>query len=483
MRRWQEGLRPVWTLTVREVRDFFRDWRLVAPIVLLTLIFPILANLAARATFTFFRRYGGHIIAERTVPFLLMVVGFFPITFSLVIALETFVGEKERKSLEPLLATPLSDGQLYLGKMLASLIPPLGASYLGMGAYLIGLYLFQGWFPATELLIQIFALTTAEALVMVSGAVVVSSQTTSVRAANLLASFIIIPMAFLVQAESFIMLWGRYASLWWLLAFLLVGDVLLIRMGLRLFNREELLGREIDVLRLGRLWRTFRRHFVWEWWLFGRSRERVSRPVRWLGWPVGLYLREVPAILRRSLPATLVVLAGIGGAVALGWRIAARYPVTLSFSNPSRSFFDNITPTFILLNNLRALSLGALLGMFSFGSLAVAPLLVTLGLAVYLGLQFLWSGYTPWVFLALLMPHGALEIPAAFLWSAMAVRLGATFIAPPRGMAVGEAWLQALADFLKVALALVLPALVVAAWIEARITPGVAMWVFWAQGG
>ena len=47
-----------------------------------------------------------------------------------------------------------------------------------------------------------YLLITVEALVMVSGAVVVSSQTTSVRAANLLASFIIIPMALLMQAEA-----------------------------------------------------------------------------------------------------------------------------------------------------------------------------------------------------------------------------------------------------------------------------------------
>ncbi|MCZ7671251.1 MAG: hypothetical protein M5U34_31010 [Chloroflexi bacterium] len=41
--------------------------------------------------------------------------------FPWIIALEVFVGEKERKSLEPLLATPLTDAQLYLGKMVAVL--------------------------------------------------------------------------------------------------------------------------------------------------------------------------------------------------------------------------------------------------------------------------------------------------------------------------------------------------------------------------
>ncbi|HHS97562.1 MAG TPA: hypothetical protein ENK08_06630 [Chloroflexi bacterium] len=478
----REDLRLIWTLTAREIRDVLRDWRLVTPILLLTLLFPIVANLVAQATFRFFQRYGGHIIAERTVPFLLMVVGFFPITFSLVIALESFVGEKERKSLEPLLATPLSDTQLYVGKILSSLIPPLAASYLGMASYLIGLYLTRRWAPSLELLAQMFALTTAEALVMVSGAVVVSSQTTSIRAANLLASFIILPMAFLVQAESFLMLWGQYTSLWWLLAFLLVSDVLLIRMGLRLFNREELLSREIDRIQIRRVWETFRRHFAWEWWLFGRKRQAVPRALRWTGWLAGFYLREAPAILRRSSPAMLVVLAGVVGAGVLGWSIASRFPITLSFDEPGRAFFGGITPTFILGNNLRALSVGAILGTLSFGSLAVTPLLITLALAVYVGLQILWSGYSPWVVLALVGPHGILEIPAAFLWCAAAVRLGASFITPSPGMTVGEAWLQALADFLKTALFIVLPALAIAALIEARITPGVAMWVFWAYG-
>jgi ABC-type Na+ efflux pump permease subunit len=107
-------------ITRREVRDSLRDWRIVTPIAILTLVFPFLMDFTANLAREFVVRYGGEnaIIAERLNPFLFMIVGFFPITFSLVIALETFVGEKERNSLEPLLATPISDTQLYLGKML-----------------------------------------------------------------------------------------------------------------------------------------------------------------------------------------------------------------------------------------------------------------------------------------------------------------------------------------------------------------------------
>jgi hypothetical protein len=91
------------------------------------------------------------------------------------------------------------------------------------------------------------ALATVQAR-MVSGAVVVSTQTTSVRAANLLASFIVVPMALLIQGESIIMFWARYDTLWGVIAAQVVIAALLVRMGVANFNREELLGRELDTL-------------------------------------------------------------------------------------------------------------------------------------------------------------------------------------------------------------------------------------------
>ncbi len=59
--------------------------------------------------------------------------------------------------------------------------------------------------------------------------------------------------------------------------------------------------------------------------------------------------------------------------------------------------------------------------------------------------------------LAFVMPHGVLEMPAAIIATALAVRLGAALIAPPRGMTVGRGGLQALADFVKLFLAVVRP--------------------------
>jgi hypothetical protein len=58
------------------------------------------------------------------------------------------------------------------------------------------------------------------------------------------------------------MFWGNYATLWWVVIGLAVFSALLIRVGLAHFQREELLGREIDVLNLRWAWRIFRSQFT-----------------------------------------------------------------------------------------------------------------------------------------------------------------------------------------------------------------------------
>lgn len=484
-----ESWRLIKTVVEREVYDTLRDWRMVVPIVILTLFFPAfmswIANLALRGV----TRYGAEIVGERMIPFLLMVVGFFPISFSLVIALETFVGEKERKSIEPLLATPLTDAQLYVGKMLAAMIPPLLASYLGVTVYLLGLYVIEGWSPPLVVLILVLLLTTAEGVVMVSGAVVVSSQTTSVRAANLLASFIIVPMTLLIQGEALIMFRANYGVLWWIVLFLLVVDIVLVRMGIHTFNREAVLGREIDELNLGYLWQQFRSRMRWEPWLFGIDIHALPRRLRWLGWIGGLYAREIPVVLRRSWLALATVGVALILAAFLGYAFAIRYPIPAesfqqrgitadAFVQSQELGLLTFTPWGVLLHNVRVLMAAILLAIFSFGTLAVVLLMLPFGVVSFLVVQSANFGYNPALFfIAGVLPHGLFEVPAAAIATALAVRLGATFMAPPRGMTVGEWWLWALADLVKVSVALVLPLLAAAAVIEVYVTPQVVLWL------
>ena len=465
------AMNGTWIVARREIRDQLRDWRILTPIIILTLFFPLLMNFTAQQALEFVTRYGAPIIGERLIPFLLMIVGFFPISISLVIALESFAGERERLSLEPLLATPLTDGQLYFGKMIASLVPPLGAAYLGIIVYIVGLVWQINWRPDPQLLIQIVALTTIQAIMMVSGAVVISSQTTSVRAANLLSSFIIVPVAELIIGESLIMFWGRYNILWWLVLALGLIALVLARMGLRLFNREELLGREIDVfdLRLAvrRFWSAFRNHaktpIDWYKGILTHSLSGVKKPILItsglliIGYIVGFQLAE-----QFTLPADFVTLSTINEETAVRFR--------------DLSLFGQAGWLWIFSNNIRAIAIATILGTFTFGVLAEILLMAPIGIIGYFMGNIAFAGGNSLLFMiALVLPHAILEIPAAIIAGAAILQLGMAALSVPKGQSLSESWIIALAEWARLGIGLVLPLLLGAALIEAYITPRIAL--------
>lgn len=469
----RKALRPVFVIAAREVRDQFRDWRIIFPILGLTILFPFLMNFTASQMLGFVNKYGANIIGERLVPFLLMIVGFFPISVSLVIALESFVGEKERGSIEPLLNTPLKDWQLYMGKLLSSTVPPLLSSYLGMSVYIIGLALSAIPIPDIQLLILVLCMTTVQAFMMVAGAVVVSCQATSVRSANLLSSFIILPVAFLIQGESLVMFWGNYATLWWVVFGLSVLSLLLVRVGLAHFQREELLGREIDVL-----------NFRWGWRIFrGQFTEGARNLLEW-------YRVVIPATIYRMRWAIAVASLTAIAAFFTGTYLVRMFPI--EFDNTSGDFSDKIQslmkywPMFSLApalaiwwQNVRALFVGLILGVFSFGILGILPLFVTLAVVGYLYQLLAINGMPSGIIIAgLVLPHGIIEIPAAILATAAVVYAGAKMATPAATETFGETSLRSIADWLKIMLAVVMPLLILAAGIETWITPHIALELF-----
>jgi len=465
----RSDLQPALIIARREVRDQFRDWRIIFPILGLTLFFPFLMNFTAQQMMGFVQQYGANIIGDRLVPFLLMIVGFFPISVSLVIALESFVGERERGSIEPLLSAPLEDWQLYLGKLLSSTVPSLGASFLGMTVYIIGLIITKVELPELQFILQIIALTIFQAVVMVSGAVVISSQATSVRAANLLASFIIIPMALLVQGEAMVMFWGRDSySLWWIVAGLAMLSVLLVRVGLAHFRREELLGREIDQLNFKWGWRTFKSAFS------GGERNLI-------GW----YRRAVPQALREIRWAALAMMVLAGAGIWIGSQQTRLFNLPLD----AETFKENLALVNNLLRsggsipilavfgqNLRVVIVILLLGIFTMGILGVLPLFATLGVVGFIGQTLANNGFPVMeTIAALFVPHGIFEIPALILVTAAALQMGLMMATPFTGKTVGETFLESLGKWCRVALGLALPLLLFAAVVEIWVTPQIAL--------
>lgn len=462
---------PVWLVTRRELRDQFRDWRILFPLIVLTVAFPLLMNEVARSAVEFVSRYGGTLLVDRLVPFSVLIIGFFPITISLVVALESFVGEKERGTIEPLLSTPLKDWHIYMGKLLIGVLTPLTASLVAIGFYLIIVSHQRIDMPPLSVLIQLLALTIAHAVLMVSAAIVISVQSTSVKAANLLASFIVIPVAVLMQGESALLFWGNNQVLWLAVAGVLILTGLIIRVGLSHFQREYLLGREIDVLDLRWAWRTF-----WSYFKGGASSIRewysleVGRVLRYLTFPVSVLVLLAALTLWGGFQWTVRTVPDFVDLASPNavQRVSEQFKQTTTLASLGQSF----SAPFIFAHNLRAVGLILLAGLVSFSVLGMLVYMVNLStVGILLGV-FQLLGYSP-VALAIsgLLPHGIFEIPALILASAAMLRIGVVLVTPQIGKSLGEVLLEALADWTKIAVGVVVPLLLVASVIETYITP------------
>ncbi len=505
--KYRKDFSLVWIVAQRELVDQMRDWRVIMPMIILVIFFPYLMNFAARQAVDFINQYGANTVAERIIPFLVLVVGFFPVTVSLVVALESFVGEKERGTIEPMLSSPLEDWHMYFGKLIAGTLVPLGAGYLSTALYLGGLVYQKIALPEAEMIIQTLALSTVQTVLMVSAAMVISTQSTSVRAANLLASFIVIPVALLIQGESVLLFWGNNQVLWFAVVGVAIMAGLLVRLGLSHFQRERLIGREIDVLDLRYMLRQFWKAYsgtdqptaTWAWasrklaQLFRRAPVMTEDATFSLG---AAFVRDIlsvadwykhqvgPAFGRLRLPLGVVSLIGLIAIV--GAYVYTSQTVTLSENFPISRLFGlldeqldgdvlhtNLNVPFLFFNNFRAVVLIMFFGMFSFGVIGILVYILNFSLigAILGGVELL--GIPPWtIFVYGILPHGVFELAAVIFATAAMLNLGVRLVTPEENVSIGEVFIEALAEWVRLMVAVCIPLLLLAAVIEVYVTPG-----------
>ena len=467
----RRNLDAIWMVARREFLDQFRDWRIVVPMLLLVSLFPFIADDTTRQAVNFMNRFGGSLILDHLVPFVVLVIGFFPLSFTLVVALESFVGEKERGTIEPLLSSPLEDSHMYLGKLLVGITTPLVFSYLSIGIYLVLITRRPIEFPSFYMLALIFLLTFAHAVLMVSSAIVISVQATTIRAANLLASFVVVPVAFLLQGETILIFWGNEDVLWYAILGVTLLSGLLVRLGLAHFRREYLLGREIDSLNFKLKWRKFRdrfvgdAHSVWEWYTVEMPRlfSELKRPLMII---TGLALVTV-------VVSYLWVIFNIPHYVNLTPELKDEIRTQLSENITRISSLGEELPAYLVFyNNARVMVISLVLGLVSFGTLGMTVFLGNMGLiGGVLGAANL-VGYSPLLtFAAGILPHGIFELTAIFLATAAMLKAGAQLVTPQPEKSLGETFLLSLADWSRVFIGLVLPLLAVASVIEIYVTP------------
>ncbi|MBU1050392.1 ABC transporter permease [Candidatus Bipolaricaulota bacterium] len=170
-----------------------------------------------------------------------------PTIIPLAIAVYSIVGEKEQTTLEPLLATPISDTELFLGKAMASVIPALIVNWASFGVFLLLIRVLVGDVPLQLLtapwLASIFGLSPLLALFSVGVTMIVSSRASDARAAYQFSSFAILPglVPLIIYSTQKTLVDMRLIALEALL--LIIVDVGVLYFAIKLFRREQILTR------------------------------------------------------------------------------------------------------------------------------------------------------------------------------------------------------------------------------------------------
>jgi len=183
----------------------------------------------------------GGILAVKWLPMFLVLPIFLPI----LVAAQSIGGERERRTLEPLLATRVSTLSIVLGKSIAAMVPALAMTWIAAVLFCAGIDAVAGrlLLPDAAWTFAILVLSPLLALFGNAAAVVVSSRILDPRAAQNLSATTVLPLVALLVFE----LAGRI-SLGPRFYFALAGgvalaDLALIALAIRLFDRERLLTR------------------------------------------------------------------------------------------------------------------------------------------------------------------------------------------------------------------------------------------------
>ncbi|MGD8857118.1 MAG: ABC transporter permease subunit [Chloroflexota bacterium] len=169
-----------------------------------------------------------------------------PISIPVTIAAYSIVGEKASHSLEPLLATPITTGELLTGKALSAAIPAIVATWFSFLLYLIGVRIMTN---ATILahvldplwLLAVFLLGPLLTILSVCTAIIISSRVTDPRVAEQLSAVVILPIILLLVGQSMglIILDGQIIVLGAVIVTII--DAILLFIAVKAFQRETIL--------------------------------------------------------------------------------------------------------------------------------------------------------------------------------------------------------------------------------------------------
>ena len=172
-----------------------------------------------------------------------------PLIIPINIAAYSIVGEKTTRSLEPLLATPITTIELLIGKNFAAVIPAVLATWVGFSIFIIGAWIIvRSPNVITALLdpmwwIAVVIVGPLLAILAVNFSLMVSSRVNEPRVAEQLSALVILPVLALFFAQIAGLLIINRQIVLLLCAILLILDFVMVYLAVRLFHRETILTR------------------------------------------------------------------------------------------------------------------------------------------------------------------------------------------------------------------------------------------------
>lgn len=184
--------------------------------------------------------------------FLRSLVSFYllmPVGLSSISAAFSVVAEKQQRTLEPILATPITDLEFLIGKLLASLVPSIIltwaaaiiaaviVNWITWGSYETALLPERFWF------VGVFVLAPLMGMASVLAAIRLSAKMSDPQTANQFTGLVIVP-AFMILIGIFgKILTISMSAVAIACVFVVLLVLFLLRLNLKNFQREEILTR------------------------------------------------------------------------------------------------------------------------------------------------------------------------------------------------------------------------------------------------
>jgi ABC-type Na+ efflux pump permease subunit len=169
-----------------------------------------------------------------------------PLMVAAVLAADTFAGEKERKTLEALLHLPVRESELFVAKLLTTLLPAIAISWGSFVAYAIVANTIS-WpvvgqliVPNGSWLLLIFWVGPGVIAFGLGLIVRISARARSSQEANQLGGAIILPLIFMVMGQATTLLLLPAAAMFGFGVVVWVASIALFRSAARRFTRDRL---------------------------------------------------------------------------------------------------------------------------------------------------------------------------------------------------------------------------------------------------